>query len=420
MPIFKLRTKKLVLGFSTAVFFRTCIQLLHFFIIGLIGRSFSSESFAIWMLLGQAIFFISILDFGLGGGALRNELTQREAKEGNKLFLSSFYFMFILAIFLAFGLFGFGQIFLSKSAFLPLLLLIVRHPFTIYGTGLLATQKLAEKSFYEFWEVLVFSAVAFLCIRLEFSEANIIMYSFSSFFLMSVISFSLYLKREKWSLKLYPIREIFMELKPFLFLNTQFWLMNLLSLGLFTLSPFLVTAWFGLEEAGRMSVYHKIISFALGIHFVWLNALWSGISESIVRKDRQWIISKIRFTTKATIFLGALLSCFLYFFHGWFLEVWIGKNLTDNIAMLLFSFAAILSAFTNIYSIVLNAFNLLNRQIFFLIMTVFLNIIFGYICSRFWGSLGIIFGFCLSIFPMMISNYKQVKELLNNQLWKAY
>lgn len=407
------RSKFLCFNFFYSVISRSLITLLQLFVVGLIGRFLSRESFGKWMLISQSLVLLTIIDLGVGGGGLRNELTKLRACNSHaqrEVFLCSFFVVLILSILTSFMCY-LSLKNLENYVFLTLLFIILRIPFSLYMTGFLAYQQFGKKSFCEFQEILVFCLSVYGFVTFNFSEKNLFILSYCCFFIATIFSFLYFLRSQKWKISLIEFSKFKSLFTPLVKVNFYFWLLNVFSLGLFGLCPFIINRLIGLEKTGEFCLFQRIVLLILGVHFLLVNSLWSGFSDALHRKDFEWIKTYLKKGIQITIIYFIGFGVIFIFFHRLIIFIWTGKIIENYRLAVMFSVSALIYGIVNMLSAILNSQNKLSRQIVYSFLGFFVHVFLGLVLGKIFSEFGVLLAFVVALIPLLISNIKEVKSL---------
>lgn len=414
MIVLSQRTHFLYKGFLGSVLARVLIAFMQLAGVGIVSRFLDDSYFGIWMLLSQFMIIATLFDFGLGGGGLRNELSRlyviKDSRQ-SELFLASFFLILALVMILSIFLFFLGDFISSKEVVFSIFFIMLRLPFSLYITGFLAYQKIHLKAIGEVFEAFAVLVGLYTLTLLKVENKTLLLSAFWINLLSTAMSFFFFLKTQKWKFYWISFKKQKNLIKPLIKLNSYFWLLNIFSLGLFSLCPFLIHKLLGLEKAGQFCLFQRIISLVLGVHFLGINALWSGFSDAYYQKDFVWMKKFFRKSLLITFLYFGLFGIILIFFHQSLISIW-AKRLIQNYPLaILFSFAVFLYGVINIFSVFLNSQNLIKKQILFLCLGSFIHIFLGLYLGKIYGELGVILAFVFSLIPILISDVIEVKTL---------
>ena len=413
---------------------KAIIQISTLSLIGVFARSFLESWFGLWSLLLQLIVFTSALDLGLAGGSLRNRISYLislgSGNRTNKVFCSllypivGMYAFFTVCILISGSTIGWdwllhfrdservashSRVFTKSICFI-----LLKCSLSIYHTVLYAYEKVHLKCIIDAGIFVVICAVSLALTKLHFNPEVVIVTFFLGSFILEIVGFWLFLRIQKWKLlyvKFHEQKKILRELVPE---SILFWLQNIASSFLFSSTIYMVSILFFTESAGSFSIFCRFFWLVIGVHFLFLNPLWSGISDALHKRDICWI--------KLTLVKGFVISfslvftlCIGYFFsYKWVIKAWFGKSVDNDSLVILLGLWTILYTSTNFLSIFLNAMSSIKWQVMFLILGSVLNILVGYYGSRILGISGIVFGSIVSLLPLFVSNVVQTRRLVGS------
>jgi hypothetical protein len=193
-------------------------------------------------------------------------------------------------------------------------------------------------------------------------------------------------------------------------LGLSFWLQNLLSLGLFNTSIYIVASKQGLEKTSDFFLYMRLINIILGFHFAFL-APFSTFVIHLFFKQKKELIQKLLQALIFTIVFFFLAFSFLYLLHP-FIEKWI--HLKVNVPPYLFIWGAIYGII-NVFSIFLNAFNKIKSQLIFLFLglCIFFSLSLFLPIAPFQKT--VVIYSIISILPLLFSNVYECYTLVRKQ-----
>lgn len=395
-------------------------------IIAVLSRTISKEEFGLWAILSHFIMMISICDFGIGGGGLRNTLAKHNAIDDSEVLQKKIYFSsFFLMCFIYTALFFIWFFFLKKhlNVFLHItemqlleqahwlsffiFTIFAKMPFSIYGSGFFSYQEYFLKSIFDIIEQLLLVTAVILVFFLKKNFLVFFISYYSLYLFMGIVGFLFFLKVRRWQWQ----RSSFADLKKLsesLVINGLFWIQNLVSLFLFSLSPFLISYFGNLELGGEYSLIYRFCCLFIGVHFAIINPIWSSYTEAFYKEKFNLIEVYFIKSLKFTIAFFGLGGAFMLIFYKPIIHLWTGKKLDCMSLVLVSCLWMLLYGIINCFSILLNSINRIRRQIFFLLIGSVLNVSIGALLGRKFGMLGVVVAGIIALIPLLCSNISEV------------
>jgi O-antigen/teichoic acid export membrane protein len=390
------RLQNVVRGSVASFMSRVIIFGLNFTIISILSRHLDPENFGKWTLIHQAALMVSVFDFGIGGGALRNALvTQVNRRE---LFFSMFYFALLIFIPLAC---------LSTPWLMgAITLILVRAPFAICGMGFYAYEESHLKGWLEAGEISGLLLAVYLAAAMRFQLRGVVALYYCTYAGTMLITFFHFLRRRKWKFMPYSYQTVKKRVAPLFRESLLFWGHSLFSILLFSASPFLVAKVTNIRLAGEYSLLMRLFGVLLGVQFALMTPLWSAFTKARYAGEFAWVTR----TFKRSFILTLLLLCggglFLCLFHSQIILLWTGKVVNEPGIVVLLALSVLIQGGVQITSILLNSLSKLKRQISFLAVGSLLQITLAFFV--FSGIKGVVLSQLFSYLPLLVSNLLEV------------
>lgn len=363
--------------------------------------------------MSQSLILITVLDLGIGGGGLRNQLTKLKAyncKTQKEVFLCSFFLVLSLSVLVA--IFLLSLVNQTESyIILSLSFIILRLPFSLYITGFAAYQQFGRKALCELSEVVIFCLSIYTLVYFQSSEKLLFVLAYFSLFLATVFSFVYFLKAQKWKICFVNLDKFKDLILPLIRINFQFWILNIFSLGLFAFCPFIINRLLSLEKTGDFCLFQRVVALILGVHFLAINSLWSGFSDALHRQDFYWIKKYLKKGILFTLGYFIIFGIIFVIFHNFMIFTWTGKTIQNYKLAIMFAISALVYGIVNMLSAILNSQNKLLRQIIYSFFGFFIHTFLGLVLGKIYSEVGVLLAFTLALIPLMISNIKEVKSL---------
>lgn len=392
-------------------------------IVALVSRQLTAEQFGAWSLLIHLIAVASILDLGVGGGGLRNALTKlcalgNKPAEEKTLFFSSFFFMIALSLlFLGVSclLFhqGFSLLFERNQEikilfFWLVLFVLIKLPFTLYASGFYAYQEIKLKALLDCVEFLGSFLITF-CVAFMHGSLPLFFCSYTLFVLViNIVGFVWFVTRRRWGWGEISPQEIFSAITPLLKTHLLFWLQNMVSLALFSLSPIAIAFLGGFARGGEYFLIYRLYSVMIGIHFALLNPLWSYYASAWHSNQRELISKKCFRSALFTVLILGIAALGVTVFYQPLVHFWTGKSIECLEIVIVSGVWMVLYGVTNCFSILLNALDQIKQQVIFLCLGSCLNVFLGVILGKAFPAIGVVVAAIIALLPLLCSNILEV------------
>lgn len=416
-----------------SIFIKGIDAIVYFLLVPLTLGYLNPYEYGIWLTLSSILTWIDSLDVGLGNG-LRNKLGEALAIddiERGRSYVSTTFFMLMIIASSIFLISTFAIFFVDWYSVLNVdvnvvnnLREVVFYSFLFYCIGFIfkfvgnvyQAKQLPLVSTLMVLGAHVFS-LTLICI-LKYTVPGTLLsvaviYS-SAMPIIYIVCYSLTF------LKLYP------ELRPSyrffqkekfndLFrLSSQFFVLQIMAVVVFGISNVVISNIFGPNQVTPYNIANKYLG-ALFLFWGFLSSpLWSAITDAYAKKDFKWIelcVKKMkRILAYAALVIIIMLTCsdFVY-------KIWIGDSVQIPFSMSLFTgiYVYILLESTT-FSSILNGMGKLRLQTINIIVAAVLFYPMCLLLSRLWGVNGIIISMCVVNLPSALSNYIQVRMILNH------
>jgi O-antigen/teichoic acid export membrane protein len=359
------------------------ILIVGFLIIPISLKVVNKTELGLWLTISSFLTWISFLDFGLGHG-LRNKLTESftiENKLKSKQLISTAY----LTIGVVMGLFILFSIILSFTFNWSMLLktnAVLEKSLPIYITLTLigfALQLFFRTIFAVLYskhspgkvevlnsviQVIILVSIyiiSFLALKSTNLLLLIIVFNFTPSIVLLIYSIYFFLKTPE----LLPKFEYFQhsEIKSIFGLGVKFLVLQIGSFILISSHQFIIGNFFSQEQVVDFTISQRYYSIIFIIWGIFINPLWSLVTESYVKLDYLWIENSLK---RISIqFMGiSLVSFVLYLIAPLVYKLWIGENFKQNkildISNLVFYLIICFNATIGVY---LNALSIMKVQL---------------------------------------------------------
>lgn len=421
------RTKNYFRQVKGAVLFKALAVAASFFTIPLMISYLGKEQYGIWSTLLSIMSWVVFFDLGIGNG-LRNKVAESLAK--NKVgeaadYISSGYTWIGIISLVLFVLVAISSFLIPWQ--------VIFNANVLSNTTLRDAVLIAEFFlFFNFWLSLInqvlnavqrtswvvfgqlisnVSCLIVVFVLFKKTEASLLLlitgYGLSIVAAGVFLSFCFYKVRKDLRPKLNYDRQY---IQPLLTVGSQFFVIQLAVLVIFTTDKILITQLFGPQYVTQYDVVFKLFSIITLIHGLITAPLWSAYTDAYHRLDLQWISQTLR-KQLAIFFVVTLLVIALCFVAKPIINLWVGEDfeIPENLVFGMGVFVVV-STWNNVFGSVLGGIGKVRLGSLYTVMTALLNIP---ICYYFainvgMGVPGIVFGTVVSIFISAIISPIQV------------
>jgi O-antigen/teichoic acid export membrane protein len=432
MTVARRRTRSVLVGSASMLAARLLSVVVSFVSVGVLTRQLGRDEFGLWSVIGVFVGFAGSFDFGLGQG-MRNRLTilaaqgKASQREEQELFFSVLAFLAVLALVSAVllgslslltpwaGVLGvtspalIGPAHAATTAVIVLLLLNL--PLTLNLAGFLAYQEAAQRSIFDAFQSLALLLGVVLFARV-LPIAQFIATYYVLFDLAALIALVAFLRRRGWGFVRVPRQVVLTHIRAVAKSSLLFWLLGTAAITIFTADPLIAAKVSGIGRAGEFSVLQKLVVLLITVHFTVLTPLWSAYTHAAATHDWLWIRLALKRSVLITVALFGLGGLFVVWLHGPLLHLWTGRNLSDPPLMTALVVWAILYAWINCFSVLLNGLNRIQQQVIVILISAALHVPLSIALGQRFGLVGVVWGSVLSLLPMAVSNPWQVYRLL--------
>jgi O-antigen/teichoic acid export membrane protein len=349
--------------------------------------------YGVWLTLSSILTWFNYLDFGLGNG-LRNKLAEAFAKDdlhSAKIYVSTTYAVFssiillIIIIFIAiFRFIDWLEIFKApvylENELNTLVLLSVIFFLTQFVLRLLtfiinADQKTALNGFFSFSINLLTVLLVYLLLKIA-SPSILLLGAGSTFIPVVVFIFASFIffnrKYKNISPSFKAVR--LSNLKDLLGLGTQFFIIQISSLIIFTTDNLIITQLFGPADVTIYNIAFKYFNYIPIIFFMVLTPMWSAYTEAYVKDDFNWIKNAVKKILKVWLLL-CILVIIMIFAANWIYDVWLNSQIKVPLELtILMGLFAIVSNWNNIFAYFINGVGKIRLQLYTSVIVGIINI----------------------------------------------
>ncbi|MFZ0455779.1 MAG: oligosaccharide flippase family protein [Ignavibacteriaceae bacterium] len=349
--------------------------------------------YGVWLTLSSVLTWFNYLDFGLGNG-LRNKLAEAFAKDdlhSAKIYVSTTYAVFssiILLIILVFAVtfrfINWLEIFKApvylENELNTLVLLSVIFFLTQFVLRLLtfiinADQKTALNGFFSFSINLLTVILVYLLLKIA-SPSLLLLGAGSAFIPVVVFIFAsfIFFKRKYKAISPSFKAVRLSNLKDLLGLGTQFFIIQISSLIIFTTDNLIITQLFGPADVTIYNVAFKYFNYIPIIFFMVLTPMWSAYTEAYVKDDYSWIKNAVNKILKVWMLLSILVIIMIFVANRVY-DIWLNSRIEVPLDLtILMGLFAIMSNWNNIFAYFINGVGKIRLQLYTSIIVGIINI----------------------------------------------
>jgi O-antigen/teichoic acid export membrane protein len=349
--------------------------------------------YGVWLTLSSILTWFNYLDFGLGNG-LRNKLAEAFAKDdlhSAKIYVSTTYAVFssiillIIIIFIAiFRFIDWLEIFKApvylENELNTLVLLSVIFFLTQFVLRLLtfiinADQKTALNGFFSFSINLLTVLLVYLLLKIA-SPSILLLGAGSTFIPVVVFIFASFIffnrKYKNISPSFKAVR--LSNLKDLLGLGTQFFIIQISSLIIFTTDNLIITQLFGPADVTIYNIAFKYFNYIPIIFFMVLTPMWSAYTEAYVKDDFDWIKNAVKKILKVWLLLSILVIIMIFAANQVY-SIWLNSRIQVPLELtILMGLFAIMSNWNNIFAYFINGVGKIRLQLYASVFVGIINI----------------------------------------------
>ena len=185
--------------------------------------------------------------------------------------------------------------------------------------------------------------------------------------------------------------------KPITSLGSQFFIIQIAIIIIFTTDKILITQIFGPEYVTQYDVVFKLFSIITIIHSILIAPLWPAYADSYHKGDFEWIKSNLKRQIK--LFILFIICTFILFINANLVfSIWIGKEIVTDECLILFMVVFVLvSTWNNIFGCILSGMDKVRFSAFSAIIGAVVNIPLSIYFSSEIGLSGIVLATVVSI-----------------------
>lgn len=387
--------------------------------------------YGIWLTLNSILGWINSFDIGLGNG-LRNKLSEALAKNDRELARKyvSTALILLIAIVIVFHTVGFVVIdiidwykllnvrvetveSLEQIVYLSYVFFCLNFVLKIVGNVFQALQIPSAMYVMNFFGHLL-SLIVIYILKLTVPGSLILVAIVYSATPPLIYAIAYPLTFHHWYKYLSPNLKFFDKacIKDLFNLSIIFFLLQISSLVLFSLSNLIISNLFGPSEVTPYNISQRYFGIIPMLTNIIIAPMWSATTDAYTKGDFDWIHNvhnKINLLLIGVI----ILLCIMVVASPFVYSIWIGDKVTIPMSMsILMAIYSFILMWSQSYSYILNGMGKLKLQA---INTIFVAVLFYPIIhtlGSIYQVIGILIGMCIVNIPGIILNAIQIKLIL--------
>lgn len=394
----------------------------------------NAYEYGIWLTLSSILAWINSFDIGLGNG-LRNKLGEAMAvndKDRARGYVSTTFFMLLV---LSIGIFVIFSLIIDILDWYSILNV---DPETVGNL-----KEVVLVSFFFFCLSFLFKFVGNVYQGLQLPAVNNLiglgghLFSFIVIFILRLtVPGSLFWVAVVYSAAFpavyflcYPIT--FYRLYPYLApsfrffrkeylkdlfsLGILFFVIQVMSLVLFSMSNVIISNWFGPDQVTPYNIAFKYFSFISIFFGFFLAPIWAASTDAYAKGDLVWIQSGLKKIRKVLLLVAGVIALMIIC-SGLVYKIWVGDTVDIPIEMsVLMGIYVLLIQYSLAYSSILNGMGKLRLQTINIIVVAILFYPVCYFFASYFGVNGIIIGMIVVNLSGAILNTLQLNKILKKK-----
>lgn len=418
-----------------AFVYKLLAMIASFLTIPLMINYLGHEKFGIWATMLAVISWIMFFDLGVGNG-LRNKVAEALAKgkkdEATDLITSGYKLIGLFALFIWLLFIGVSFITPWQSIFNTVLIPEVTLRLTV--------QIAATFIFLNFWLGLIgailgavqkqslvvmgqcisnISALIFVYLLTKTTEASLPSLAFV--YGVSLVGANIFLS--------YLFYKQFPELKPtkildnkswteLLSISSQFFIIQLTMLLIFTTDKILITQIFGPAYVTQYEVIFKLFSVITSVHILIAAPVWAACTEAYAKGDFLWIKNMLH--KQELIFCIVILAVVVLCFTAKFIvSIWIGPEMKVEMPLVFaMGLFVLISNWSNLLAMFINATGKIGPQLYSTIVAMLTNIPLAILFTKILGLglQGVVLATCVSLSMVAVVLPIQINKIIRDGL----
>lgn len=210
--------------------------------------------------------------------------------------------------------------------------------------------------------------------------------------------------------------------RPLLTLGSQFFVIQLAFLVIFTTDKILITQWFGAKHVTDYDIVFKIFSLVTIAHGLIMAPLWSAYTDAYRKQDLAWIRQMLRRQLQVFGGLTVVVLLLALSTHK-IVDLWIGDSLeVSSTLVLCMALFVLISSWNNIFAFMLNGVQKIKISLYVSSLAMLCNLPVSIMLAQHTsiGSSSIVLGTIFSLLPGVVLGPIQVMKIINKRdtgLW---
>jgi len=410
--------------------------LISFLLVPLTIDYLDPTRYGIWLILTSMIMWFNFFDIGLGNG-MRNKFAQAKARNEHELariYVSTTYVAMmlimgsvLLVFLLAFSFIDWTWVLNTSPEMaeeLQWVTLVVfgffcfRFVLNLIGKLLIADQRPAFNRAFSLAGGIV--SISFVYMLTQFTNGSLLYVSIVMsaapvlvLFVASLIFFRGRYKQYSPSLKYVRMGEF----KSLMGLGSQFFLIQIASIILFTTDNMIITQIFSPAEVTPYNIAHKYFHMIPIIFGIITTPLWSAFTDAYTRGELDWIRRAIKKSLLIWLGLAGVVVVMLLG-ANFFYDLWVGDKVQVPFDLsMAMAFFTLLTTLNSIFVTFINGVGKLRLQIYTAIFSIVANIPLSYLfaVTLNMGLAGVILATSCSLMLSLILRPIQYHKIINQK-----
>jgi O-antigen/teichoic acid export membrane protein len=398
-------------------------------------KSIDRSDYGILLTLTSMINWIGMLDIGFGNG-LRNKLTisisnnnMLDAKKyvSNAYAAISVYIILIAIVFLSIShLFSWSSILNTSSSRENEMYILVNVTFILFcfnfifgilNTILFSTQQPAIQSIINLISQIISFVVVLIAIKLfEVKSILIIGILTTAVSPLVLLIASIVIFSTKYKFLIPRLKLVcFDVIKDILTLGSKFFVLQIITLILFSINNMLILHLAGSEAVVEYSIAYRYIDVLAIVFTIFVTPVWSAATDAFAKDDKNWIKITVKkmLTITFIIFIGGII---MIVFSNFIFKIWLGEGIIkiNHMTLILVLLFVLFRMLYQSYGYIINGSGKLKAQMSITLISAILYIPAALLL----GGINGLYGVLLVSVGAQIINYiwaqKQFKHIINN------
>jgi O-antigen/teichoic acid export membrane protein len=388
----KLLNNQLKSNTYRSAIYQVIVMLSSFALYPLLFDFLDPVSLGIWLTLMSITSWFIICDFGVGNG-VRNKIAplveQKEYTQTRVHLSSAYFYIFIFLLFFFFisiMIMGVGDYYSlfnieyksEPDLVLAIMILIFTTLMNLFFTINYSLSNALQNSSFAKYRQAIFNVLILLVLFLmvNYSSGTLLRMSYLYFTIHGLVNMFTTYRLYSLNRKFIPSYKLisWKSFKGNLNTGSQFFIVNLTSVILFSSDTLLISYLLGVTKVGSYVITMKALMIFLLFKWVYIGPLWSAYTVQYSQGNHLWIKNKLKESIVVSLAIILAMACFSIFFSD-ILSVWMGSTKLYNPTLLISICCLVgLRIWSSNFSTLLNGLGLVKIQMYCSILAMFLNI----------------------------------------------